>query len=84
MAVTKKLRESKRKVRKLFHLEPQDTKTIQNIANIHNISESEVVRQAIREYGIKEGTIKDPFYKLIGSVNAGKNQATGHDKVLYE
>jgi len=84
LTVTKKLPESKGKVRKLFHLEPHDTKIIENIAKVRNVSESEVVRQAIREFGVKEGTVKDPFGKLIGSVKAGKNQATNHDKVIYE
>jgi hypothetical protein len=43
-----------------------------------------VVRQAIREFGISEGIIKDPFSKLIGSVKAGKDQAANHDKALNE
>lgn len=80
----KKKSDSGRKVRKLFHLEQQDTKIIESIAKLRQISESEVVRQAIRELGIKEGTVKDPFSKLIGSVKAGKDQAMNHDKVLYE
>lgn len=84
MAIAKKTSNSGRKVRKLFHLEPQDTKIIESISKSRKISESEVVRQAVRELGIKEGTIKDPFSKLIGSVKAGKDRAINHDRVLYE
>jgi hypothetical protein len=40
-------------------------------------------RQAIRESAINEGTVKDPFFKLIGSVKAGKEQAVNHDKLIY-
>jgi len=84
MSTAKKTSDSGRKVRKLFHLERQDTKIIESIAKSRQISESEVVRQAIRELGINEGTVKDPFSKLIGSVKAGKDQAMNHDKALYE
>ena len=77
------LSEKPTKVRKLFHLDQQDTKTIQYIAKSRNISESEVVRLAIRELGLKEKIIKDPFEKIIGSVKAGKNQAVNHDEGIY-
>ena len=72
------------KIRKLFHLDVADTDIIKKLANSKKVSESEVIRTAIRELGIKEGVVSDPFAKLIGSVTAGKDQAVKHDKVIYE
>lgn len=86
MAITKvKTKEKRhRKIRKNFHLENQDIQIISTIAQSRKISESEVVRTALRELGVKEGAVKDPFAKLIGSVKAGKNLAAKHDEAIYE
>ncbi len=83
MTVAKKVKTSG-KIRKLFHLEPRDIVIIKKLAKNKKVSESEVIRIAVRELGVKEGAVVDPFAKMIGSVKAGKNQAAEHDKVIYE
>ncbi len=74
------------KVRKLFHLEPDDVAFIKGMARRNRISESEVVRGALKHFQRQLGTEPeyDPFAKLIGAVEAGTDDASRHDEVLYE
>lgn len=76
----------RRKIRKLFHLEQGDVEFIRKVASEKKISESEVVREAIHFFQSKDATglEYDPFAKLIGTVQAGSEQAARHDEVLYE
>ena len=76
----------RRKIRKLFHLEPGDVEFIKNMASEKRISESEVVREAIQFFqgSNAAGFEYDPFVKLIGTVQAGPKQAARHDEILYE
>jgi len=73
-----------KKVRKLFHLDSGDADFIKKMAKEKKVSESQVVRMAIRDYKKKEKADLDPVKKLIGTVKAGKNQARKHDEVIYE
>jgi len=70
------------KVRKLYHLDPDDTMFVREYAHKKGISESEVIRKAVR--CLQKKTEEDPFRKLIGSVEAGSGRAENHDEVIYD
>ncbi len=71
-----------KKVRKLYHLEPQDVQFVREYAEQKGFSESEVIRLSVRTL---QGCVKDdPFEEMIGSVRAGKGQAEKHDEVIYD
>ena len=74
------------KVRKLFHLDPEDVAFIKGVARRNRISESEVVRGALKHFQRQRGfeLEYDPFTKLIGAVEAGTDDASRHDEALYE
>jgi len=74
----------KPKTRKLVNLDNDDMLIVKALAKSRKVSESKVIRMALKELGIKEGIIRDPFKDLIGSVNAGPEQAKNHDEVLYD
>lgn len=75
-----------KKIRKLFHLEPDDVAFIRGVARRKRISESEVVRGALKHFQRQFGTEPehDPFADLIGAVEAGADDGIRHDEVLYE
>ncbi len=70
------------KVRKLYHLDPEDTLFVREYAQKKGLSESEVIRQAVRS--LQGKTEEDPFIKIIGSVETGSEEAENHDEVIYE
>jgi len=71
-----------KKIRKLYHLDPEDARFVREQARQKGVSESELVRLAVRAYQKKlDG---DPFLELLGSVEAGENQASRHDEVIYD
>ncbi len=70
------------KIRKLYHLDPEDTLFIREYAQKKGLSESEVIRQAVRN--LQGKTEVDPFIKIIGSVETGSEEAENHDEVIYE
>ena len=71
-----------KKVRKLYHLEPQDVQFVREYAEQKGVSESEIIRLSVRTL---QGCVKDdPFEEMIGSVKAGTGQAEKHDEVIYE
>lgn len=71
-----------KKIRKLYHLDSSDVEFVREYARQKGVSESEVIRLSVRK--LKKNSAVDPFQKLIGSVNAGPNQASKHDEVIYE
>jgi len=71
-----------KKIRKLYHLEPQDVAFIREYAQKRKISESEVIRLSVRK--LQEEVKADPFKELLGSVRAGNGQAVRHDEAIYE
>jgi len=71
-----------RKIRKLYHLEPQDVDFVREYAQKRKISESAVIRYSLRK--LQEEVQADPFKELIGSVKAGNNEASRHDQIIYE
>lgn len=73
-----------KKIRKLFHLNPEEAALIKRIATKRNISESEVVRISLRKLQIEENIKYDPLEKLVGTINLGNGHALQHDEVLYE
>lgn len=75
-----------KKIRKLFNLGPDDIAFIKHFAQKKRISESEVVRGALKHFRKQLEPMQsyDPFEKLIGMVKAGPHEADKHDKVLYE
>ncbi len=71
-----------KKVRKLYHLDQDDAQFVREIAGSKGISESEVIRQAVRTLQAKER--EDPLLDLIGRVKAESGDAAAHDEVIYE
>jgi len=71
-----------KKIRKLYHLEPQDVAFIREYAQKRKISESEVIRLSVKR--LQEEVKADPFKELLGSVRAGDGQAVRHDEAIYE
>ncbi len=77
-----KCSQTKKKVRKLYHLDSEDALFVCEYAREKGISESEVVRLSVRTL---QGKVEDdPLKKMIGSVKAGPGEARNHDKVIYE
>ncbi len=77
-----KSKSSGKKIRKLYHLDDKDAQFVREYACQKGISESEVIRLSVRNF--QKNNAVDPFQELIGSVNAGVNQASKHDEVIYE
>jgi hypothetical protein len=77
-----KNKQTEKKIRKLYHLETEDAIFVREYARNKGISESEVIRMSVRT--LQSKVEEDPFRKVIGSVNAGPNQAVNHDEVIYE
>ena len=75
-------RQSEKKIRKLYHLDPEDALFVREHAQSKRVSESEVIREAVRV--LQEKTESDPFQKLIGRVKAIPGDAAAHDEVIYE
>ena len=73
---------SGKKIRKLYHLDSKDVEFVSEYARQKGVSESEVIRLSVRN--LQKDNAVDPFLELIGSVNAGSNQALKHDEVIYE
>ena len=71
-----------RKVRKLYHLDQDDVQFVRELADSKGVSESEIIRQAVRTLQNKEK--EDPLRALIGEVNAEPGDAVDHDRVIYE
>ncbi len=78
----RKSKGSGKKIRKLYHLDNEDVQFVREYACQKGISESEVIRLSVRKF--RKNNAVDPFLELIGSVNAGSNQASKHDEVIYE
>ncbi len=71
-----------RKVRKIYHLDREDTVFVREYAQKKGMSESEVIRLAVRSL---QGRVEeDPFWKLIGSVEVGPGQAKNHDEAIWK
>jgi len=70
------------KVRKLYHLEEDDVQFVRELAESKGVSESEIIRHAVRTLQNKEK--EDPLRALIGGVNAEPGDAVDHDRVIYE
>jgi len=70
------------KVRKLYHLEEDDVQFVRELAESKGVSESEIIRHAVRTLQNKEK--EDPLRALIGGVNADSGDAVDHDRVIYE
>ena len=77
-----KNKQKEKKIRKLYHLETEDAIFVREYARNKGISESEVIRMSVRT--LQSKVEEDPFRKVIGSVNAGPNQAVNHDEVIYD
>jgi hypothetical protein len=77
-----KNKQTEKKIRKLYHLEIEDVIFVREYARNKGISESEVIRMSVRT--LQSKVEEDPFRKVIGSINAGPNQAVNHDEVIYE
>ena len=77
-----KNKQTEKKIRKLYHLEAEDAIFVREYARNKGISESEVIRMSVRT--LQSKVEEDPLRKVIGSVNAGPNQAVNHDEVIYE
>ena len=71
-----------KKVRKLYHLDRGDAQFVQEVAESKGVSESEVIRQAVRTLQQKEK--EEPLRALIGAVKAEPGDAVDHDRVIYE
>jgi len=71
-----------KKVRKLYHLDQSDAQFVQEVAESKGVSESEVIRQAVRTLQEKEK--EEPLRSLIGAVKTEPGDAVDHDRVIYE
>ena len=74
-------------IRKQIYLEETIIEQIKEIADKENISQSELIRQSIKNY-IKEkqskGEIEDPLLKLIGICSSDiTDGSVNHDKYIY-
>jgi len=72
----------RKKVRKLYHLDQDDAQFVREVAENKGVSESEVIRQAVRDLQDKGQT--DPLRALIGEVKTEPGDAVDHDRVIYE
>ena len=75
-------KQGEKKIRKLYHLDPEDALFVRERAQSKRVSESEVIREAVR--ALQGETKADPFQKLIGNVKARSGDAAAHDEVIYE
>jgi hypothetical protein len=75
--------------RKQIYLDEESDRALKNLAVATDVSESELIRRAIKKYVVKQrGNIsqEDPLQKLIGICDdpAGPTDASvHHDKYLY-
>jgi hypothetical protein len=79
MKNAKKNSQASKKVRKLYHLEEEDVAFVREHATQHEISESAVIRQAVRKLQKNSGV--DPFLALV---DAGTGESVRHDEIIYE
>ena len=75
--------------RKQIYIDEESDRALKNLAAATEVSESELIRRAIKKYVVKQmGNIpqEDPLQKLIGLCDnpAGPTDASvHHDKYLY-
>jgi spore germination protein GerM len=82
MKNAKKNSQASKKVRKLYHLEEEDVAFVREHATRQEISESAVIRQAVRK--LQKDSGDDPFLTLVGTVDAGTGGSVRHDEIIYE
>lgn len=74
-------------IRKQIYLEENMIKQIKEVAENKNITQSEMIRQAIKKYIQDEqlkGKIRDPLLELIGLISSDiTDGAANHDHYIY-
>lgn len=71
-----------KKVRKLYHLDEEDVAFVREYATRQEVSESEVIRHAVRK--MQKDSSADPFFELLGIVDTGKGESVRHDEIIYD
>jgi len=75
--------------RKQFHITNEDDETLKDLASSKGWSEAEVVREAIREYALKERQKTNPLLVMADNaekyaVDSAGDLSVNHDKYLME
>lgn len=71
-----------KKIKKSYYLASSDAAFVREYARQKGISESEVIKLALRI--VEEDEAYDPFQELIGSVNVGCSQVPRYEEVIYD
>ena len=75
--------------RKQFHLTHEDDRLLKELASDKGCSEAEIVRDAIREYALREKPVRNPLLEMAEeaerySIDSAGDTSVKHDGYLVE